>query len=275
MSKKSEESGLRPWQHKLNDVIFGAETISGRWFDITLLILILLSVVGVMIESVPNIRAKWGAELYLFEWILTIIFSVEYFARIISVQKPIKYIFSFWGMIDLFSILPTYLGLFIIGTDPLRVLRCIRLLRLFRILKLHQFVNDSQRLIGALKSSRSKIIVFLFTVLMLVIVLGTIMYLVEDEKDGFTSIPRSIYWAIVTLTTVGYGDIAPTTPLGQFIASIVMILGYAIIAVPTGIVTNELITDKNKSVYNHSCPRCSKVGHDEDAEFCKYCGSEL
>lgn len=269
------EQELRPWQRKMNDVIFGAETPAGKWFDITLLIIILISVIGVMLESVPEIRLKWGEELHYAEWGLTIIFTIEYIARLLCVKRPILYIFSFYGIIDLLSVLPTYLGLFFVGTGPLRVLRCIRLLRLFRILKLHQFVEDSERLMRAMKSSRSKIIVFLFSVLMLVIILGTIMYLVEDHDSGFTSIPRSIYWAIVTLTTVGYGDIAPATPLGQFIASIVMILGYAIIAVPTGIVTNELIHDKNNIVSNRACPNCSKNDHDEDADFCKYCGHEL
>jgi voltage-gated potassium channel len=275
MASKKEESGLRPWQHKLNDVMFGAETPGGKWFDIILLVVIVLSIIGVMMESVPDIRAKYAFELTIFEWAVTIIFSIEYLARLLCVRRPLLYIFSFYGLIDLLSLLPTYLGLFITGTGPLRVLRCVRLLRLFRILKLSQFVEDSQKLTRALKGSRSKIIVFLFTVLMLVIILGTIMYLVEDEAAGFTSIPRSIYWAIVTLTTVGYGDIAPITPLGQFIASIVMIMGYAIIAVPTGIVTNELITDSKKEIANHACPNCSKDGHDEDASFCKHCGHQL
>lgn len=275
MNKTAEEKGLRPWQHKLNDIIFGAETPAGKWFDIILLIIIILSVLGVMLESVPDIREEWGSELHTFEWIVTVIFSVEFLARLVCVQRPIKYVFSFYGIIDLLSILPTYLALFFVGTGPLRVLRCVRLLRLFRILKLHQFVEDAQGITKALKASRYKIIVFMMTVMMLVIILGTIMYLVEGGDSGFTSIPRSIYWSIVTLTTVGYGDIAPATPLGQFIASIVMILGYAIIAVPTGIVTNELITEKKKTISNHACPNCSKVGHDAEAEFCKFCGSKL
>lgn len=275
MKSTAEDSRLRPWQHKMNDIIFGAESPAGKWFDIILLIIILISVLGTMLESVPNIRDKWGEELHVFEWVVTIIFSIEYLARLICVAKPLKYVFSFYGIIDLLSLLPTYLGLFFVGTAPLRVLRCVRLLRLFRIFKLHQFVEDSERIIRALKASRYKIIVFMMTVLMLVVVLGTIMYLVEGGDSGFTSIPRSIYWSIVTLTTVGYGDIAPATPLGQFIASIVMILGYAIIAVPTGIVTNELIHDKNNIVSNRACPGCAKNDHDEDADYCKYCGTKL
>jgi voltage-gated potassium channel len=267
---------LKPWQQKLNSVIFGSESKSGKWFDIVLLIVILLSIIGVMLESVPSINLKFGIELAVFEWIVTILFTLEYIARLLCLKRPIKYVLSFYGLIDLVSLLPTYFGVFLSGAEPLRVLRCVRLLRVFRILKLNQFVEDSKNLSRALKNAKNKIIVFLFVILMLVIILGTVMYLVEGSEGGFTSIPRSIYWAIVTLTTVGYGDIAPITSIGQFIASIVMILGYAIIAVPTGIVTNELITDKkNGKLTNHACPSCSKDGHDENANFCKYCGNSL
>lgn len=268
---------LRPWQKKMNEVIFGAETKGGRAFDIILLIIIVLSIIGVMLESVPSINGdeQYHTILIYFEWTVTVIFTVEYIARLLSVKRPLQYVFSFYGLIDLLSLIPTYLGIFYTGTSSLRVLRCIRLLRVFRILKLSQFVEDSNNLITALRNSRNKIIVFLMSVLMLVIILGTIMYLVEDEAAGFTSIPRSIYWAIVTLTTVGYGDIAPATPLGQFIASIVMILGYAIIAVPTGIVTNELVRGNQPNLSNVACSSCGKDGHDADADFCKHCGEEL
>ena len=266
---------LKPWQKKLNEVIFGAETVAGRAFDIALLVVILLSVIGIMLDSVPSIAAKYHDELYIFEWVVTIIFTLEYILRLICIKKPIKYIFSFYGVIDFLSIIPTFIGLFYTGTGVLRVLRSLRLLRLFKILKLSQFVHDSNNLLRALKSSKNKIIVFLMTVLMLVIILGTIMYLIEDEEAGFISIPESIYWAIVTLTTVGYGDIAPVTPLGQFIASVVMILGYAIIAVPTGIVTTELVkTSKNKTT-NIACDNCGKEGHDLDAKYCNHCGHIL
>ena len=259
----------------MHEIIFEAETPAGKFFDIALLIAILISIIAVMLESVPEYQAAYGEELYFFEWAVTILFSLEYLARIISVKKPFGYIFSFWGLVDLLSLLPSYIGIFVSGTSPLKVLRSLRLLRVFRILNLPQFVNDSNRLAKALKASRNKIIVFLFVVVMLVIILGTIMYMIEGEEGGFTSIPRGIYWAIVTLTTVGYGDIAPVTALGQFIASIVMILGYSIIAVPTGIVTNELIQGKNTGTSRRACENCSKDGHDEDAEFCKYCGDKL
>lgn len=266
---------LSPTRLKMNEIIFGAETKAGRLFDIVLLIIIVLSIVGVMLESVPTIQEKYGEEIHLFEWIVTALFTIEYIARVYCVQKPIKYIFSFYGLVDLLSLLPTYIGIFYTGTSALRVLRCLRLLRVFRILKLSQFVEDSNNLLRALKSSKNKIIVFFFSVLMLVIILGTVMYLVEGADSGFDSIPRSIYWAIVTLTTVGYGDIKPDTDLGQFIAALVMILGYAIIAVPTGIVTNEMVRSGKRPLHNRACTSCGKDGHDGDAKYCNHCGSEL
>ncbi len=274
MSKQTN-TGISPWRSKLHEVIFEAETKSGKTFDISLLIIIVISILVVMLESVPDYRDKFGTEFTITEWIITGIFSLEYLLRILSVKKPLSYIFSFYGLIDLLSILPSYLGIFISGTSSLIVLRSLRLLRVFKVLKLSQFVKDSQVLSKALRASKNKIIIFLFVVLMLVMILGTIMYIVEGSEAGFTSIPRGIYWAIVTLTTVGYGDIAPVTPLGQFIASIVMIMGYAIIAVPTGIVTNELMASKKTSTSTISCPSCSKEGHDEDAIHCKFCGHQL
>ena len=231
-----------------------------------------------MLESVPSIRDKYYDELHVIEWVVTVIFTIEYFLRLLCVRRPIKYIFSFYGLIDLVSTLPTYIGLFVSGTSSLRVLRSVRLLRVFRILKLGSFVQDSQKLTRALKQSRNKIIVFLFVVIMMVIILGTIMYLIEGAypESGFTSIPRSIYWAIVTLTTVGYGDIAPVTALGQFVASVIMILGYAIIAVPTGIVTNDLLQAQNQAPLNNkACTSCGKDGHAVDANHCKFCGEKL
>lgn len=278
MSSNTDTSSLRPWQKKLNEVIFGTETPAGKWFDIILLIVIVLSIIAVMLESVPSIREKYYDQLHIFEWVVTIIFTVEYFLRLLCVRRPIKYIFSFYGLIDLISTLPTYIGLFVSGTSSLRVLRSVRLLRVFRILKLGSFVQDSQKLTRALKQSRNKIIVFLFVVVMMVIILGTIMYLIEGAypESGFTSIPRSIYWAIVTLTTVGYGDIAPVTAIGQFVASVIMILGYAIIAVPTGIVTNDLMQANNQTQLNNkACTSCGKDGHASDAKHCKFCGEKL
>ncbi|MCB0402652.1 MAG: ion transporter [Flavobacteriales bacterium] len=262
------------WKKQLHEIIFEADTTAGKWFDIILLWSILLSIVTVMLESVESISVIHGQELRLIEWFFTILFTVEYIARIISTGKPLKYIFSFYGIIDLVSILPTYFGIFISGTHTLSVIRSIRLLRVFRILKLAQFISEGNSLMVALRASRAKIVVFLFAVLSLTFILGTIMYLIESPESGFTSIPRSIYWAIVTLTTVGYGDIAPETVLGQTIASLIMIIGYAIIAVPTGIVGAEIARAKT-STNTQACPSCSREGHDDDAEFCKYCGSKL
>ena len=270
----SNSTRLTPFQRKLHEVIFEADTRAGKWFDIILLWAILLSVIAVMLESVENINSVYGDELRFIEWSFTILFTLEYIARIVSIGKPLKYIFSFYGIIDLISIIPTYFGLFVTGTHTLSVIRSIRLLRVFRILKLVQFISEADVLLKALKASREKIVVFLFAVLSLTFILGTVMYLIETPENGFTSIPRSIYWAIVTLTTVGYGDIAPQTVLGQTLASFIMIIGYAIIAVPTGIVSSEISKSKTSS-NTQACAQCSLEGHDDDAEFCKYCGEKL
>lgn len=266
---------LSPWQQKLHEVIFEADTFAGKAFDIILLFAILLSVFIVMLESVPYYGATYHHFFVIIEWTFTILFTLEYILRIISIRKPWSYIFSFYGLVDLLSIIPTYLGLFVVGTHSLAVIRSLRLLRVFRILKLGQYLSDAQNLITALKNSKSKIIVFLGAIFTSVIILGTIMYLVETPESGFTSIPRSIYWAIVTLTTVGYGDIYPASDLGQFIAAIVMILGYAVIAVPTGIVTNELIQINPKKLSTQVCQNCAREGHTKDAIFCCYCGEKL
>jgi voltage-gated potassium channel len=265
---------LSPFQNKLHEVIFEADTRAGKWFDILLLFAILCSVATVMLESVNSITAIYGAELKIIEWVFTILFTIEYFARIIAIGKPLKYIFSFYGIIDFISIIPTYLGLFISGSHTLAIIRSIRLLRVFRILKLAQFISEADVLLKALKASKAKILVFLFAVLSLTFILGSVMYLIETPESGFTSIPRSIYWAIVTLTTVGYGDIAPQTVLGQTLASFIMIIGYAIIAVPTGIIGAELAKTR-PDLNTQACPQCSLEGHDDDAEFCKYCGDSL
>jgi len=259
---------------KLHTIIFEADTRAGKLFDIILLWAILVSIVVVMLESVVSISEAYSAEIKVVEWSFTILFSLEYIARIIAVKKPLKYIFSFYGIIDLLSILPTFIGVFVSGTHSLSVIRAIRLLRIFRILKLVRYVKAAQTLKQALFASKDKIIVFLFAVGSMVIILGTIMYIIETPESGFTSIPRSIYWAIVTLTTVGYGDISPATVLGQTIASIVMIMGYSILAVPTGIVGVELAKHENK-MSTQACPDCSEEGHDLDAEHCKYCGAKL
>jgi voltage-gated potassium channel len=257
------------------EIIFEADTKEGRLFNVILLFSILASVAIIILESVPAIREEYGEILRPIEWTFTIIFTAEYFARIWTLNKKKKYIFSFFGLIDLLSILPSYLGLFISGTQSLMVIRSLRLLRIFRIFKLSRYVGEGQNLARALKSSQHKITVFLVFILTSVVIAGTIMYLIEGPEHGFTSIPTSIYWAVVTMTTVGYGDIAPETTLGQTIASIIMIMGYGIIAVPTGIVSAEMVSLKRSEVTTQVCPHCLKEGHDSDAIFCKYCGSVL
>jgi voltage-gated potassium channel len=261
-------------KENIYEIIFEADTRTGKIFDIALLIIILLSVVLVMLESVPGIRQSHREQLVIVEWIITLIFTFEYFVRIVVVRKPWKYIFSFYGIIDLLSVLPTYLSLVLVGSQSLIVIRMLRMLRVFRILKLTRYTQAGRTLARAIWASREKISVFIFFVVILVVIIGTVMYLVEGEDGGFASIPLSIYWAIVTLTTVGYGDISPVTALGQFLASFVMIMGYAIIAVPTGIVTAEMINpsaDKNTQV----CPNCLHDKHDSDARYCKKCGAKL
>lgn len=259
---------------RLYEIVFEADTPAGKLFDVILLAVILLSVLLVMLESVSSIAIKYLDVLRTLEWIITIVFTIEYLLRILIVQKPLKYIFSFFGIIDFLSILPTYLSLIILGSQSLIVIRMLRLLRIFRILKLTRYTQAGRLLVRALWSSREKISVFLFFVLIIVVIMGTAMYLIEGETNGFSSIPLSIYWAIVTLTTVGYGDISPVTPLGQLMASVIMILGYAIIAVPTGIITAEIIRptpSKNTQV----CHKCLYDKHDDDAMFCKMCGEKL
>ena len=262
---------------KLYEIVFEADTPAGRKFDIFLFIAILISVIVVMLESIESVREKYSYLLRLIEWCFTILFSLEYIVRIFIVNHKSKYVFSFYGIIDLLAILPTYLGLFLpVTSHSLAIIRLLRLLRIFRILKLPRYITESQALMRALISSKQKIGVFFFFVLILVIILGTIMYIVENQDSGFTSIPQSIYWAIVTLTTVGYGDMAPVTDLGKFIASLVMIIGYAIIAVPTGIITSELTKrHKDTIITTVVCQECLKEGHEPDAVHCKYCGSKI
>ncbi len=274
--KTKNNNNLKPWQNKMHEVIYEAHTPAGKLFDIVLLIMIIFSVAAVMLESVPSIFKKYGEELIFVEWFITILFTVEYIARLICIQKPLKYVFSFYGIIDLLSLLPSYFGLFFTETHSLTIIRTLRLLRVFRILKLMRFVKETNLLIKSLSASLPKITVFTFFVLCLTFILGTVMYIVEGPESGFKSIPVSIYWAIVTLTTVGYGDIAPITPLGQFIASIIMLTGYAIIAVPTGIVSVEIAKQEiSKKIFTRTCPSCTKEGHDSDAIYCKDCGSSL
>lgn len=261
-------------RQQLYEIIFEADTRPGKIFDLVLLVVIVLSVILVMLESVPSIRNNYAEILRFSEWIITIIFTLEYILRILVVKKSIRYILSFYGIIDFLSVIPTYLSLIFIGSQSLVVIRIIRLLRVFRIMKLTRYTLAGRTLARALWMSREKISVFVFFILTIVVVFGTIMYLVEGEIHGFTSIPRSIYWAIVTLTTVGYGDISPQTPVGQFLASLIMIMGYAIIAVPTGIVTAEIIKP-TKSENTQVCQNCMYDKHDDDAVFCKRCGAKI
>lgn len=263
------------WRFKIHEIIFEADTKAGKLFDIILIITILLSVIIVMFDSVAIVNKEYGKTLYFLEWIFTILFTIEYVMRFITVGRPVKYALSFFGVVDLLAILPTYFSLLFPGSQYFLVIRVLRLLRVFRVLKLVQYVSEARSLGQALKASKRKIVVFVFTVLTLVVIFGSLMYVIEGEKNGFTSIPRSVYWAIVTLTTVGYGDISPSTPLGQAIAAIIMILGYGIIAVPTGIVTAEMTVAAGKTISTQACQECSAEGHDSDAEFCKYCGAKL
>lgn len=258
----------------LYEVIFEADTKTGKMFDVTLLWLILLSVLIVSLESLNGLKQDYGKIFFILEWIFTILFTIEYVLRIYCTNKPLKYVFSFYGVIDLVAILPTYISLFIAGSHYLLIVRILRLLRVFRVFKLNHLLKQADILKKALLASRAKIGVFLFTVISLVFVIGSLMYVVEGPQNGFTSIPVSMYWTIVTMTTVGYGDISPQTPLGQLLASAVMIIGYAIIAVPTGIVSVEL-AQVNKSVTTQICPQCLKEGHDSDAVHCKFCGTKL
>jgi voltage-gated potassium channel len=264
------------WKVRLYEIIFEADTPAGRIFDIMLMVCIMISVLVVTLESVSEIKVKYGNVFRVIEWSVTILFTIEYVARIIVVSNKRKYVFSFLGIIDLLSVIPTYLDLVFTGTHSLMVIRILRLLRIFRVLKLARFVGETVNLVTALKASRYKITIFLFTVLASIVIAGTLMFLVEGPENGFTSIPLGIYWSIVTMTTVGYGDIAPQTPLGQALASILMLLGYGIIAVPTGIVSSEMVQLKRKEVLSTQvCPHCLSEGHDKDAVFCKYCGGKI
>lgn len=268
---------------KLHTIIYEADTPMGKLFDVVLLILILVSVILVMLESVTSIDTHYHDLLYFGEWVITIFFTVEYILRIITVKKASNYIFSFYGIIDFLSTIPLYLSFILAGSNALLAVRALRLLRVFRILKITRYMGEANKLNKALRDSKPKILVFLFAVLILSIIAGTIMYLVEGEQSGFVSIPISVYWCIVTLTTVGFGDIAPVTPLGQFIAAIIMIMGYGIIAVPTGIVSAEYASKKTHTVddpeYIHvntqSCQNCNENNHNDNAEFCHKCGSTL
>jgi voltage-gated potassium channel len=256
-------------------VIFEAHTPAGKAFDVGLLVCILISVLAVMLDSVGAIHAGYSDWLYGVEWFFTILFTIEYALRLWCIQHTALYARSFYGIVDLVGIIPTYLSLLFAGTQYLLVVRVLRVLRVFRVLRMVQFVGEAELLTQALHASRRKIIVFISTVAALVVVFGSLMYLIEGEANGFTSIPRSIYWAVITMTTVGYGDITPQTPLGQAFASLIMIMGYGIIAVPTGIVTMELSEASRRATNTHTCPECSVEGHVPGAAFCWRCGEQL
>lgn len=274
---RKPKSYLNRLRQRIHIIIYGTNTVAGRLFDLILLGLILLSVFLVMLETVKGFDAKYHRELIVLEWIITGFFTLEYLLRIATTNRPRKYIFSFFGIIDLLAILPMYLSFFLIGSKVFSIIRALRLLRLFKILNHPKFTGQSVHLLNSLKASRGKITVFLYFVLISTIIIGSIMYVVEGEENGFTSIPMSIYWTIVTLTTVGYGDISPGTPLGQFIASLVMILGYGIIAVPTGIVTAEFTkTNNNKTESKkNKCENCGAIDQNPKAKFCYHCGNQL
>jgi voltage-gated potassium channel len=265
------------FKQRTHIIIYGTSTKAGRYFDLILLGIILLSVLLVMMETVAEFDFKYHSQLVFLEWIITGFFTIEYILRIISINKPWKYIFSFYGIIDLLAILPMYLSFFFLGTSILSVVRSFRLLRLFKILNHPKFTSQSVQLKKAIDASRGKIIVFIYFVLIITIIIGSVMYVVEGEQSGFTSIPISIYWTIVTLTTVGYGDISPVTPLGQFIASFVMILGYGIIAVPTGIVTAEIAKTPQKpsDLSKTPCKECGTGDYPHNSNFCHKCGNPI
>ncbi|MDB5193062.1 MAG: ion transporter [Segetibacter sp.] len=271
-----KQSGPSKLQEKVHNIIFESNTPAGKAFDVALLFFILLSIIVVVLDSEASFRRKYGDIFIFLEWSFTIIFTLEYVLRLLTVKRPLKYAVSFLGVIDLLAIIPSYLSLIIAGSQSLLVLRALRLLRIFRIFKLTHFITEMRFLSTALSNSLRKISIFILFVLTAVVILGSIMYLLENGKNGFTSIAQCIYWAIVTITTVGYGDISPVTTAGKFLASIIMLLGYGIIAVPTGIVSTEMaLAARNRAPGHEVCKNCGKEGHDADALFCKRCGEKL
>ncbi len=268
---------LAPWREKLHEIIFEAHTPAGKTFDVVLLLAIVGSVVALSLESVKPFGDRYATELRVTEWVLTGLFTAEYILRLLCVRSPRKYATSFYGVVDLLAILPSYLALLLPGAQALMTIRILRLARVFRVLKLAKYVSEGQVLIRALKAARAKIVVFLVFMATVVCTLGSLMYVVEGHEAGFDNIPLSMYWAIVTLTTVGYGDIVPQTGFGKVVASFIMILGYAVIAVPTGIVTTELALASRRELgaSPHACPNCGADGHEIDARFCRICGAKL
>lgn len=266
------------FKERLHEIIFEADTPAGKAFDVLLLVAITLSVLVVVLESVEGLHQQYAHLFTIVEWVFTVLFSIEYLLRLYSVKRPIHYARSFYGIIDLLAIMPTYLSLFFPGSQYLLTIRALRLLRIFRVFKISRYLQESSMLVRALINSRIKISIFLFAVFMIVLIAGSAMYFIEGSSNpGFSSIPRSMYWAIVTVTTVGYGDISPTTVVGQGFAALLMMLGYAIIAVPTGIVSSEMVRTEMAAhqITTQHCPNCLREGHEADAVHCKYCGEKL
>jgi len=266
---------MSSFRKKIKEIIFGTNTKAGKLFDEILILAIILSIITVLLESVTEYRQQYGQILNSAEWFFTIIFTMEYFLRMYCIRIPTSYVFSFYGIIDLLAIIPTYISILLPGSQALSVIRILRVLRIFRILKLFQYMGEANHLAKALIASKRKIFIFLFVIMNIVIILGSIMYLIEGPVAGYTSIPKSIYWAIVTLTTVGYGDIHPITPMGQAISAIIMLMGYSIIAVPTGIVTTELTFSKSNSENKTLCTVCEKEDLVKGSLFCRHCGSKI
>ena len=273
----SDSGNARPrWRARMHEIIFEADTPTGKAFDVALLVAIVLSVLAVVLESVEAIDVRFGTLLRAAEWFFTVLFTIEYVLRLISVRRPAAYAMSFLGVVDLLAVLPTYLSVFVPGSHSLLVIRALRLLRIFRVFKVTRYVGEVTALVSAIRATRAKITVFLFAVMTVVLIMGAAMYVIEGAASGFTSIPRSMYWAIVTVTTVGYGDIAPQTPLGQTVAAVTTLLGYSLIIIPTGIFSTELARMQfDRVITTQNCPSCTREGHDRDALHCKYCGAVL
>ncbi len=265
----------KPLKHHLYVIIFGTHTPAGRAFDISLIVAILASLLVLILESIPNVMTEWSQQLRYIEYTFTALFTLEYLLRLYCSPKPKSYATSFYGVVDLLAILPTYLAIIFPGASFMGVVRLLRVMRIFRVLKLVRYLQDSNILLRSLLMARRKILIFFSTVGILVVIFGALIFVIEGPENGFTSIPHSIYWAIVTITTVGYGDMIPQTALGKAIASLTMLLGYSILAVPTGIITAELSNEMNSHKELVKCPNCNRAGHDSDAMYCKHCASEL
>lgn len=271
-----ETPNSKGWRSKIFKIIYHSDTPSGKWFDIVLIVFIILSVLTIILDSVNELHVNYGDVLKASEWFFTIVFTFEYILRLISIRKPLKYVFSFFGIVDILSIIPTYLAYFFVGAQQLLVIRILRILRVFRVLKLVQYTHQAQILTNSISNSRHKIFVFFFFIITILIIFGSIMYLIEGPENDFTSIPHGIYWAVVTLTTVGYGDIAPHTVLGRMVASLIMLTGYSVIAVPTGIFTAELSKEvKRTRDQKRLCKTCNLRGHTQAAVYCRRCGEAL